>query len=531
MRCKRWPVSNSTRPGVFTLALTLSLCLVGIATAAEVHSNGTGGGLWSDAATWRKKAVPAPDDSVVISAGDTVEFDRDDSDKQTCKELYIDPSGALTYNGGGKRVFVVGGPVESYGTIKIDASQSNDLMEFRLAADKQDKLTLTLLKGGSLLMYGKPGGEGKNAALVCKPSVAALAGSQGIVLAGSGTMVDLQRAAVADIKLNASSIDNTGAKPNEKISIADCLFTGQGTIYLYSCDTPSVLNNLFAYSGEATLGFPAITVYGSPLADVRGNHINGKYSTGINGSAQNESAVVNNTIEKCGYGIYWYGTNGMLKGNTLKNCDIGIIVTSMTGVIEDSLIDGSKTAVNISGATVQINNLTVTNLQKDGIPIDMPGGVLTLMNCDIKPEQIKLAGTPPKEGPWVLAMNYVVVGVKNLNGRKPMVELKTTTPEKPIAPGALDPNVRNSPAPLGPRDITPLPSSNMPLTVRAWTIGADKKPTAAPAYTLSVFLPLPPDAKPEDKPTVLATQSITPQANWYRAKADDPTPTVEVTLP
>lgn len=522
-----WPMAGGGWAGIKMLALALSLSLASIASAAEVHSNGTGGGPWNDPASWRNKAVPAPDDAAVISAGDTIEFDRDDTDKQTCKELYIDPSGALTFKGGGKRVFSAGGPVESYGTIKIDASRGDDLMEFRLTADKADRLTLKLVKGGSLLVYGKPGGEGKNAAIVCKPSSAAIAGSLGNIDAVAGTMVDLQRAALADVKLTATSIDNTGARPNEKISIADCLLTGQATIYLNSCDTPAVLNNAFAYAGDTPLGAPAIYLYGSPLADVRGNHINGKYATGINGSAQTESAVLNNTIEKCGYGIYWYGTNGMLKGNTLRNCETGIIVTSMSGVVENCLIDGSKTGISVSGATLQVTNTTFTNLQKDGIPIDMPSGVLTLMNCDLKPEQIKVAGTPPKEGPWVLAMNYVVVGIKNLNGRKPMVEIKTTTPEKPIAPGAMDPNVRNSPAPVDPRGITPVPASNTPLTVRAWTIGPDGKPTAAPAYTLSVITP---GAKPEDKPVVLTTQSITPQPNWYRAKADDPTPTVEVAL-
>jgi parallel beta-helix repeat protein len=509
-------------------AIVLAMACASGALAAEVTTNGTGGGLWSDPATWRTKTVPTAGDSAVIASGDAVAFDRDDTDKITCAELYIDPSGSLSFKGGGKRVFVAGGAIESYGAIKIDATQGDEPMALFFGGDKAEKLSLKLQKGGSLLVYGRPGAEAKNAILASKPTSAAIAGAVATIDAGPGTMLDLQRTAIADVKVSASTIDNTGAKPNERIGVADCLFTGQSSLYVISCDTPSIQNNTFTYTGEAQLAVPAITVYASPLAEVRRNHISGKYAMGINGTAQTDSMILNNTIENCPTGIYWYGTNGMLKGNTIKGCDTGIIVTSMTGVIEQTTIDGAKTGVNVSGAALQCTNLIVTNLQKDGIPIDMPGGVLTLVNCDLKPEQVKLAGAPPKEGPWVQAMQYVVVGVKHVSARKPLVEIKTTTPAKPLAPGAMDPNVRNSPAPVTPQGVTPLPASNVPLMVKSWSFGLDGKKVAAPAYTMNVYLE---GAKPTDKPTVLATQSITPQPSWYRAKPDDPTPTVEVTLP
>src|SRR5262249_22113312 len=47
------------------MALALAL-LTGASWAAEVSTNGTGGGPWSDPATWKTKAVPAPEDDVVI---------------------------------------------------------------------------------------------------------------------------------------------------------------------------------------------------------------------------------------------------------------------------------------------------------------------------------------------------------------------------------------------------------------------------------------------------------------------------------
>jgi len=51
------------------------LSLAGVCHAVAVTSNGTGGGLWSDPATWAGKSVPANGDSVTIAPGDTVTFD------------------------------------------------------------------------------------------------------------------------------------------------------------------------------------------------------------------------------------------------------------------------------------------------------------------------------------------------------------------------------------------------------------------------------------------------------------------------
>ena len=52
--------------------LTLAvLALAHPAMAAEIHSNGRGGGKWDDPATWHSGVVPAADDTVVIAMRDT----------------------------------------------------------------------------------------------------------------------------------------------------------------------------------------------------------------------------------------------------------------------------------------------------------------------------------------------------------------------------------------------------------------------------------------------------------------------------
>ena len=62
---------------------------------------------------WRGKAVPGPGDEVVIAKDDVITFDRNDDGKITCKKLFLDPRGKLTFKTGGKRILCVDGQVES----------------------------------------------------------------------------------------------------------------------------------------------------------------------------------------------------------------------------------------------------------------------------------------------------------------------------------------------------------------------------------------------------------------------------------
>src|SRR5207244_7100623 len=94
------------------IATAIVLTAHASAQAAEITSNGTGGGRWDDAATWRGKAVPGPGDEVVIAKDDVVAFDRNDDGKITCKKLFLDPRGKLTFKTGGKRILCVDGQVE-----------------------------------------------------------------------------------------------------------------------------------------------------------------------------------------------------------------------------------------------------------------------------------------------------------------------------------------------------------------------------------------------------------------------------------
>jgi hypothetical protein len=510
--------------------LALSVVFAAAAGAAEVHSNGTGGGLWSEPSAWQARAVPKADDTAVISAGDTIVFDRDDSAATTCRDLAIDPGGALAFQPGGRRIMVLTGPIEAYGTIRLDATGSaEDLLEIRLAGAAPEQRVIRLEQEGSLMVYGRPGlpDGARNAALTCAAPAAGATDSPGLIQVPDGTALDLQRVRVADLRVQATGIDNTGGQVNERLNISDCRFEGLARVQMDDCDTPAVVQNDFLSEGEQRLAVAAITVGSSPLADIRGNTIRGGYSWGVMGRRQTDSIVRGNTIEGCAGGIFWQGTNGVIKDNVIRNCKEGMHLTAMTGLLEDNVLDGCTTGIDLKTATIQVTGLTLVNLPDDSLPIDLrKGGELTLVNTALGPEQVKMS----KGGGAVETMQYLVVGIKGGVPAGAEVEVATSNPARPLPEGAADLNVRNSPAPVTARGSTPLPSSLRSLIVRGWSLGRDGQVQAEPEYVVRLLAP-PDAAAPVGPRTTLAQITVTPTSAWHRPTPRDPTPTVEIEVP
>src|SRR5262249_9156371 len=139
--------------------------------------------------------------------------------------------------------------------------------------------------------------------------------------------------------------------------------------------------------------YPAIHLYGSPLAEVKNVTVRG-YTYGVFAQAQSESVVVGCTFEKCTGGIYWYGTNGMLKDLTIRQCETGVVTTSMSGSLENITVEKCKVGYNHAGATVQATNLVIKDVPKDGSVVQYSSGPLVLLNCPIRPEDVKMTDLP-----------------------------------------------------------------------------------------------------------------------------------------
>jgi hypothetical protein len=538
---------SAPRPVIFALLAVTLLAGGPVARvpAAEVHTNGTGGGPWSDPATWRDNALPGPGDSVVIASDDAVVFDlaapaaaaapaatpgapaapgaaAPDRAALACKDLYVDPDGLLTFKPGGRRVLALAGPLESYGLLKLDAAESaDDLVEIRFTGADPAQRALKLGKGGGLLATGKAGLPDDRRTVPAPQRL-------GSVEAVAGTSLDLRDVRLDAITLKGSAIDNTGAKPNERLHVAGCLFTNGAAVALDNCDTPAVVNNAFLYAAEP-LPFNAITLTYSPLAEVRGNRVSGKYTYGIFGYQQTDSVVAGNVLDGCVNGVYWCGTNDMIKGLLVRGAAVGVVVTSMTGALEDVTFDNCATGLSVTPATVQATGLRFVNVPKDAVRVHFVNGSATLVNCDVTPDQVKVepaaAVTP---GPRVVSMQHCVVAVTGAVPAGAAVSVATANPPQPLPKGAADLNVRNGPAAVEAGGLTPLPKSLKPLIVKSWAIEGDGRLTPAPQYHVSVTTRA---AGSDQEPTVVKTVTVTPDAAWYRAKPNDPAPTLEIAIP
>jgi hypothetical protein len=512
--------------------------------AAEIYSNATGGGTWSDPATWRGGAVPGPDDDVVIARDDTVTFDRNDEERVTCRLLSLDPRGELKFKtGAGAVLFVAGGVVESFGTIRLDAGRAaTDRHELRLVSPVGDERVLRLAKGGALVVAGRAGlPKGvRNALLSSRPPKTEPPGDPTAILeAAAGSSIDLQRAQIENVYVQATSIDNTGAKPGERVNFIRNHFIGNSRLMLSSCDTPLVADNLFERDAPAPLTNPAIYMAGCPLAEVRGNTIRGNYAYGIMGYGQSDTSLTNNLIEKCPAGLYWYGNDAMIRQLTVRECPSALVFTSASGAMEDVTIENCKSGYYHGGATSQITNLVVRNNQTDRAATDYDlyfvSGALKLVNCDIKPEQIKFDPSFPQKPvndkprpPAVESLSFFVAQLKGEFPPGTSIDVRTAQPAVPLAPGAADPNVRNSPAAVHSSGFTPLPKTLEPLIVRRWMFDPDGKFMQAPEYQLKVLAPA--TAAGAERATLKAL-SITPADDWYRPLPNDKKATVEITLP
>jgi hypothetical protein len=507
---------------VFTIAVGIPL------SAAEISSNGTGGGAWSSPATWRGK-VPGPDDDVVIQKNDIVTFDRNDDGKVSCQKLQIDPKGVLTFKtGAGKQVCCIGDAIESFGVIKIDGTKSAaDHLEIRMVGDSADKRKIKLGKNAALLLYGKANlvKDQRNVLLTSpklegqKEDIISLVEAEGFV------SIDWQRARLLDIKLQAQKLDNTGAKPNERLNLVGNQFVNKARVWLHSCDTPVINKNSFEYADKTPLTEGAIGVYFSPLAEIKHNTVRGPFVFGISVNYQSDSVLEDNTIEGCTAGITGgYGIpNTMIKKCVVKGCETGIKLEGASGVLEDTVVQGAMTAFHHENANLQLTNFQIKDLREKGTAVNFLSGKLTLLNCNLTAAQIKMAAQPAtaKDDP-VTCLQYVIVGVKGAPADC-LVELRTNDPK--LLADVADTNVRNSPAALN-NGLTPLAKTLNPLTVKAWSIDLKGKLQAAPEYNVKV---LGPPAKEGEARPVLKMVPFRPGASAFRA-VDDATPTLEVNL-
>jgi hypothetical protein len=506
--------------------------------AKDISTNGTGGGPWSDPATWHGKTVPGPTDEVIVQKFDVLTFDRNDDGKVSCRKLQIDPKGFFNFKtGSGKIICCVEDAIDNYGIIKLDGTKSaTDVLELRLVGDKAKgrQRKITLANGAMLLLYGKSNlPEGRcNVALRSPklPEPGDMDDVAGLVEADGKVSIDWQRAYIQDVKLHAKKIDNTGAKQNERLNILENQFSGHGCVHLEYCDTPTISRNTFEYKGEKGARLTAegaIYLSYCPLSEIKNNTIRGGFNAGIWFTYQPDAVVIGNTIDNCTHGISGaFGiTNTIVKQCHIRGCDNGLVLQNGTGVVEDTVVEGGEVAFTVTSAQLQLTNFQLKNLGPKAVAVKLDSGTLSMLNCNITPGQIKMGPPPAKAEPEppVTCLQYLVFGAKKAPAES-LLEVRTAVPA--LAVDADDPNVRNSPAQLV-GGLSPLPTTNRSLIVKSWCLDDKGKTIPPPEYSIKV---LGPAIKEGAKRPILHTMTFRPQENALRSTPADATPTVEVNL-
>lgn len=510
-------------------AVALTACAL---PAAEIHSNGQGGGNWSSPATWHGGKVPQSLDTVVIAMKDTVVFDRVGVTKPQCAGLALDPEGVLTFKAQeGKTVLAIDGSIESYGIIKLDGTKLRDgSLELRIVSKPGIPNRITLLQNSGILAYGREGLPENSRNVIINGAI--VDGTPGviptIVTASGAAMVDLQHVQLKNVQLSLYYLDNTGGKPNERLNLIDNQFYGQSNGVIVGCDTPAIRNNEFR-KGTGTGDFYALHFNGTKLADISGNKFIGSYSHGLYLLNDTDSPIINNTFEGCQLGVYWHGATGIIKRDKFERCKSGMHLEAGTAIVEDVHIEGATTGITITNSvTHQLANCRIEKIVKGGFALLLSSAGVTLVNSNISPDQLKLE-TPPATGPFVQMMDYVIIKVTGNVPQGANVVMQTAAVSGGVPTGGkADLNVRNSPARLDTHHETPKPASARCLTVRSWSIGLNKQRVNAPFYDVMLVVE---SDKPGQPPKVLAKQMVEPALTWFQINPAAPQPTLEVKAP
>jgi hypothetical protein len=509
-----------------TLTLLFCLCLLllpGLLGAVEIHSNGRGGGDWSDPDTWHGGLVPTAQDTVVIAMRDTVAVDQDHSEQISCLDLYLDPEGVLSFKPGREtRALTVAGSIECYGIIRLDATgSSRQEMRLQFLGDVDHKTRqIILMKQSSLFVYGheRTRPEARNAFI----GGVSLAPDQPAPLvtvkADDQIMVDIQHGTVAEVLLELSHLDNTNATAGERLNLIENHFTGNSRALLTACDTPTVRGNLFEL-GDATNRETPLRIDGCSLAEIRNNTLKGKWLQGIWVTTDTDSAASGNLISGPDIGLQWAGTNAMVKENAVSDCGTGYSFHSTTGTIENCLAKNCPAGISLQSSTMQLTQCQVIETPAKGAPLALQASSVTLLNCNLSDDQILLKGGAPKgASAWVENLVYLVVRVKGKVPPGAEVLVETSAVSGGVPDGKADLNVRNSPAPLNDTGWTPLPGTRRALVLRSWQMGLNGKRVNAPFYDLKVLAPAAGTAKRK----VLYNQRIEPSDSWNWGGQDQP---------
>ncbi|MAE61161.1 MAG: hypothetical protein CMJ49_07375 [Planctomycetaceae bacterium] len=456
---------------------------------------------------------------------DTVVFDADHTDRPSCTRLYLDPEAVLRFAIDDRpHTLTVAGPIESYGVIQLDGTQSpRSSIELRVIDDGSGPpRTLRLMQNSSLLAYGlKAAADGHKNVRLSAAAADRKPARPLVIAADHDVMIDMQDIALVNVALKLQSLDNTGAKASERLNLIGNRFSGSSHLELANCDTPTLRNNVFASAQR--INHSAMQLNNCKLAEIHGNRILGNYVTGLMVHTDVDSAFIGNAIQNCATGVHWIGQNAMIRHNTITDCEQrGIILHQSTGSVEHTTVAGSATAFHVTDSQVQFTTCGADDLADDAHAMSAANSTVALINCNLTDDRITLS-----RNSTVQAMAYLVVQVGGDHPERTQVQVQTAPVSGGVPKNKADLNVRNAPAHLDPEGRTPLPGTMRPLTVRSWKLSKKNNRENAPFYDLIVIAP---PEEGQSSPRTLHKQLIEPADDWYRPDPNRGEPTIKVDM-
>jgi hypothetical protein len=356
--------------------------------AVAVKSNGTGGGRWSDTATWAGKAVPVNGDSVTIVAGDTVTFDVNMSS-------WVTGVAGLTCNGimngsAAPGTYCLKTSADITGTGRINCGSSDMVYPFTCTMTFDFNSTLSSFECGSGLVLN----------LYCiqpaHPFVALSAveaagqtqlsvdtdvrgdiwvdGAAVRVDAVSGKLPDSETRTIAKGGVAAAAITvNSGLAKDKGLGAKVILVTRNiriigSTEYavkymtggVLGCEISDCAGGIYSSFGTTISGTVSGGTYG--VSSNSGNVISGTISGCDYGITTVSGDTISGTVSGCFYGVS-YSSGCMITG-TISGCNHGVYYGS--GSVISATISGCVNGVFAGANTIQdaVFNANASDLRR-----------------------------------------------------------------------------------------------------------------------------------------------------------------------
>jgi len=511
--------------GKIVFAVALSVAVASLVFAGEpVRSNGKGGGPWSAPTTWQGGKVPSGQPVVVLSK-DVVDLDASAGPVLVCEEIEVDPQGALRVVGKNKTTLTVqvGKALRVFGGLMVDFSKDPEGRFECVMTNAVERPPEFLVSDGCKIVCKGAPGAAPNVAfrIVTNALPAGATAPKSVALTlGPKMYIDFESALLEGFDIQATGMDGSGVKFNERCSFRNCQFLRSHVTFSY-CKKIEFEGNRISDTPAQTQGVYFLGVLNSRFTS---NVVERTASSmaGFHSYGSSDCELADNIFRNCYYGMNLVACSEInLSQNRFETNTYGLFLNSCGRIAgQRTMFDGNTSyqlfATFASPVEYRFFNSVFVNspTNKDTACLGVDG----ICTVDIVNSPLQSFAKENTRGPIVFSV-YVDILVTNEQGA-PLgrVPMRVLAGDKVVATSRTEA--------VGARTgYTPLPSTHRPLIV-PWTRVAPAQgittPPAATTYQLEV-----------DGTSLGYAKQVVPLAvdeSFVRPDPEKPTKTITVKL-